>query len=197
MPNDATPTDAWTARVHTAIGPEYSSLGMIESVHSANNQRVLMMDSEKHSPLPGEANTNETRLVEPSQDALSAKLRHDRRSKYVRFAIAAMGSIPWVGGFIAASASFSAERQQEEINDLQRMWLDEHKEKIKELNDTLADIFTANPVGRGWSSDLPRKPITSSPTPRPSSPTRAATGSSPTTFRRKPASWAAMSTRFT
>ena len=56
---------------------------------------------------------------------------------------------------------------------------------------------TANPAGRGWSSALPRRPMTSSPTPRPSSTRKAATGSSPTTFRRQPASWAATATPFT
>jgi hypothetical protein len=80
-------------------------------------------------------------LVEPSQDALVAKLGAGRSHKYARFIVAALSSIPWVGGFIAASASLSAEREQEVINDLQRLWLEEHKEKIKELSATLADIF--------------------------------------------------------
>ncbi|MGA8221794.1 MAG: hypothetical protein WB780_09080 [Candidatus Acidiferrales bacterium] len=80
-------------------------------------------------------------LSERSQDALAARLSAGRKNKYARFAIAALGAIPWVGGFIAASASLSAEREQQGVNDLQRMWLEEHKEKIKELNETLADIF--------------------------------------------------------
>lgn len=80
-------------------------------------------------------------LVEPSQDALVAKLSAGGSHKYARFVIAALSSIPWVGGFIAASASLSAEREQEGINELQRLWLEEHREKIKELNATLVDIF--------------------------------------------------------
>src|ERR1700722_15979270 len=80
-------------------------------------------------------------LIEPSQDALVSKLSAGRSRKYVRFVVAALSSIPWVGGFIAASASLSAEREQEGINELQRLWLEEHKEKLKELSATLADIF--------------------------------------------------------
>lgn len=80
-------------------------------------------------------------LSERSQDALAARLGAGRSNKYARFAIAALGAIPWVGGFIAASASFSAEREQQGVNELQRLWLEEHKEKIKQLNETLADIF--------------------------------------------------------
>lgn len=81
-------------------------------------------------------------LVETSQNALIARLSGGRGRKYVRFVVAALGSIPWVGGFIAASASLSAEREQQSINDLQRLWLEEHREKIKQLSVTLADIFT-------------------------------------------------------
>jgi hypothetical protein len=80
-------------------------------------------------------------LMEASEDALVAKLSGGKGHKYVRFVVAVLSSIPWVGGFIAASASLSAEREQEGINELQRLWLEEHKNKIKELNATLADIF--------------------------------------------------------
>jgi hypothetical protein len=89
---------------------------------------------------PGQMENAE--LVEASQSALIARLSGGRGRKYVRFAVAALGSIPWVGGFIAASASLSAEREQQNINDLQRLWLEEHKEKLKQLSATLADIFT-------------------------------------------------------
>jgi hypothetical protein len=87
------------------------------------------------------ANREQTELVEPSHNALIARLNAGKGHKYVRFVIAALGSIPWVGGFIAASASLSAEREQQGVNELQRMWLEEHKEKIKQLSATLADIF--------------------------------------------------------
>lgn len=83
-----------------------------------------------------------TKLAETSQEALVAQLSGGKGRKYLRFVVAALGSIPWVGGFIAASASLSAEREQQSINDLQRLWLEEHREKIKQLSATLADIFT-------------------------------------------------------
>ena len=46
------------------------------------------------------------------------------------------------------------------------------------------------PTARAWSSASPRRPKTSPKTPPPSAPARAATGSSPTTCPRPPASWA-------
>jgi len=80
-------------------------------------------------------------LVEPSHDALLERLSGGRGRKYTRFVMAALGSIPWVGGLIAAAASLSAEKDQQKISDLQRLWLDEHKGKVQELGNTLNDIF--------------------------------------------------------
>jgi len=100
------------------------------------------MTNQENDPVP----LVSTKIAHPegsetSQDALIAKLSGGKRSKYVRFVVAALGSIPWVGGFIAASASLSAEREQQSINDLQRLWLEEHRGKIEQLNATLADVF--------------------------------------------------------
>lgn len=80
--------------------------------------------------------------VEATQEALSEKLGGSRAKKYARFVVAALSSIPWVGGLIAASASLSAEKNQEEINDLHRMWLAEHQEKARELSSAFVEIFS-------------------------------------------------------
>jgi hypothetical protein len=84
---------------------------------------------------------SEAELTEPSQEELVRRLSQGKNRKYVRFLVAALGSIPWIGGFIAASASLTAEREQQGINDLQQLWLQEHKEKILELRDSLNEIF--------------------------------------------------------
>jgi len=80
--------------------------------------------------------------VEATQESLSEKLGGSRAKKYVRFVVAALSSIPWVGGLIAASASLSAEKNQEEINELHRMWLAEHQEKARELSSAFVEIFS-------------------------------------------------------
>jgi hypothetical protein len=90
------------------------------------------------------ATPNETRIEHSPEveTALASKLSGGRYRKYGRFVLAALGSIPWVGGAISAIASFSAEKDQEGINDLQKLWLEAHKQKIAELADTFIDIFT-------------------------------------------------------
>src|SRR5260370_11808236 len=99
--------------------------------------------SDQEGPLqpPPLSTTDHSDFAEPSQEALIARLGARRDRKYVRFVAAALGSIPWIGGLIAASASFSSETEQQRLNELQRMWLEQHKEKIKQLITTLADIF--------------------------------------------------------
>src|SRR5436190_2337478 len=85
--------------------------------------------------------TNQSDSPELSQEALIARLGAGRGRKYVRFVAAALGSIPWIGGLIAASASLSSETEQQQVNELQRLWLEHHKQKIQQLSNTLADIF--------------------------------------------------------
>jgi hypothetical protein len=80
-------------------------------------------------------------VAEGTQEALLARLGSDKGHRYFRFLVAALGSIPWVGGLIAASASLSAENEQQRLNELQRLWLEEHKEKLKQLGETLAEIL--------------------------------------------------------
>lgn len=98
-----------------------------------------MTNEDSHSLGP-EANTPS--FVEQSHDALVSTLTGGRGRKYVRFVMAALSSIPWVGGLIAAAVSLSAERDQERISDLQKLWLEEHKGKVQELGAALDDIFT-------------------------------------------------------
>lgn len=63
------------------------------------------------------------------------------RKKYSRFVLAALGSIPWVGGFLAASSAIDAENEQEKVNGLTKLWLEEHQSKVDELGQTFIDIL--------------------------------------------------------
>jgi hypothetical protein len=80
--------------------------------------------------------------LEAAEEALGEKLGRGSKHKYARFLVAALSSIPWIGGVIAASASLSAEIEQGKVNELHRLWLAEHKQKVKELVGALTDIFS-------------------------------------------------------
>lgn len=63
-----------------------------------------------------------------------------KRRIFDAVALAALGSIPWLGGVISAAASFSAEESAIQRNDLLREWLQEHQEKLQKLRVALEQM---------------------------------------------------------
>lgn len=80
--------------------------------------------------------------VEDIQEKLGKLGKHDNTKKGSRFVLSALSSIPWVGGFLSASSALHAEIEQGKINTLQRLWLEEHQEKIEYLGETLFEIVS-------------------------------------------------------
>ena len=66
----------------------------------------------------------------------------EKRRRVIRFVIAALSSIPWIGGLFSASASAHAEVEQSKTNDIYELWLQEHQNKITELGKTITDILS-------------------------------------------------------
>ncbi|MGV8017879.1 MAG: hypothetical protein AB2L26_06800 [Ignavibacteria bacterium] len=54
--------------------------------------------------------------------------------------MAALGIIPWVGGFIAAIASIKSDQKNIKREKLQYQWIDEYTNKMKKLVEALTDI---------------------------------------------------------
>lgn len=57
-----------------------------------------------------------------------------------KFCLAALGSIPWIGGFISTLATYKTEEASLKQNTLQNQWLNEHQKKIFHLQETLDEI---------------------------------------------------------
>lgn len=79
-------------------------------------------------------------MENPDRD-LTEFLQSRRYAKYIRFVFAALGSIPWIGGLIAAGATLHAERERSPY-ELNRQWVEEHQQKIQELNETLTQMVS-------------------------------------------------------
>jgi hypothetical protein len=83
-----------------------------------------------------------------SNDALAESVRAEIaetsptpwRRAFEKFITAALGSIPWVGGFIAAAIDFKLEGRERLQDDLQTRWLNEHENKLGRLANTLNSI---------------------------------------------------------
>jgi hypothetical protein len=63
-----------------------------------------------------------------------------RKRFFEKFMLAALGSIPWVGGFISTMATLKTEAPDLKANDLRTQWLNEHQKKIRQLAETLSEI---------------------------------------------------------
>lgn len=68
------------------------------------------------------------------------RLAKEKRKKTGRFVLAALSSIPWVGGLLSASASLDGEADQGRVNELQQEWIAEHRRKLEELARALSEI---------------------------------------------------------
>jgi hypothetical protein len=84
--------------------------------------------------------TDEQAVVERLSAEL-AKTRPTRKRRIIeKFCLAALGSIPWIGGFLSAAASYKAEESNLKEDSLQTQWLEEHQAKIVALHETLREI---------------------------------------------------------
>ena len=63
-----------------------------------------------------------------------------RRRAFKKFFLAALGSIPWVGGFLSASADIAMQDEDVRADSLQSEWLEEHDHKIGALYETLDEM---------------------------------------------------------
>ena len=82
----------------------------------------------------------EQKAVEFIRTELAKAAPTRRRRMIEKFVLAALGSIPWVGGFISAAASYKAEEGTVRTDNLQTQWLEEHARKIAELMTALQDV---------------------------------------------------------
>ncbi len=89
--------------------------------------------------LPQTTN-NEDEIVEKLRKELEKSEPSRRRRIAEKFILAALGSIPWVGGFLSAAASYKAEEGTLHQDSLQTQWLEEHQTKIVELHKTLQEV---------------------------------------------------------
>lgn len=90
----------------------------------------------ENQPVPPASNAD---LVHIKAELTAAPPSRKRRV-VEKFLLAAIGAIPWIGGFLTAAASIKDDVKGERRDDLQTKWLEEHQEKIDKLGGTLTDI---------------------------------------------------------
>lgn len=94
-------------------------------------------------PMPDSSTGSDIVVLPPAEDQVSdalAQLEAARAPRFTRFVMAALSSVPWVGGLIGAAASIYGERDQSKVNVLQRQWLEEHRERLKDLASAINEV---------------------------------------------------------
>ena len=77
-------------------------------------------------------------------DSIRAEIEKSEPTKQRRIfelmVLAALSSLPWVGGFLSAAATFKFSESGLKTNSLQNQWLEEHRRKLEALEETFAEI---------------------------------------------------------
>jgi len=82
----------------------------------------------------------EDKIIDYIRSEISQTTTSVKQRAFEKFALAALGSIPWVGGFISAAASLKVEEKKVKSNNMQIRWLEEHTNKIHRLVQALNEI---------------------------------------------------------
>jgi hypothetical protein len=89
---------------------------------------------------PGAEANFEEQAVTFIRTQLAKAAPSNRRRLIEKFVLAALGSIPWVGGFLSAAAGYKMEQGSVRTDSLQTQWLEEHARKIAQLMLTLREV---------------------------------------------------------
>jgi hypothetical protein len=82
----------------------------------------------------------EDRAIQFLRTELAREAPTNRRRLIEKFVLAALGSLPLVGGFVSAAVSYKTEEGTVRTDNLQTQWLEEHARKIVELMRSLAEV---------------------------------------------------------
>jgi len=93
------------------------------------------MDSDEIKKLTD--NSIEEKLKEQLTQSFDSK----RKRIFSKIFGAALGSIPWVGGFLSAMNDLKADNSQIKSNQIYQQWLEEHKSKMNSLAETLLQVM--------------------------------------------------------
>jgi hypothetical protein len=89
----------------------------------------------------GDQTTNSDVIIETIRAELAGADQNRKRRILEAIALAALGSIPWVGGVLAAAATFKFDEVDVRHDALRNQWLEEHHHKLNLLRSTLSEVF--------------------------------------------------------
>jgi hypothetical protein len=85
--------------------------------------------------------TNSDAIIESIRAELASSEPSRRKRILEAIALAILSSIPWVGGVLAAAATFKFDDPGSRQDSLRNQWLEGHHQKLNLLRDTLSEVF--------------------------------------------------------
>lgn len=79
-------------------------------------------------------------FIEKLREELAKSSPSRRRRIAEKVLLAALASVPWVGGVLGVLAAIPAERRNEQADDIRSKWLEEHEKKLELLRSTLDEM---------------------------------------------------------
>src|ERR1700761_4136951 len=83
-------------------------------------------DGRRIAMTNGDQTTNSDAIIETIRAELAGADQNRKRRILEAIALAALGSIPWVGGVLAAAATFKFDEADVRHDALRNQWLEEH-----------------------------------------------------------------------
>jgi len=75
------------------------------------------------------------------RDELIKRFKSKKRRLFSKVITAALGSVPWVGGFISTFAAYKDEKDNIKDNELYQQWIQEHSRKMELLGQTIISVL--------------------------------------------------------
>jgi hypothetical protein len=75
------------------------------------------------------------------RDELAKRFASKKQRIFSKVVSAALGSVPWIGGFISTFNSFKDEKENIKNNELYQQWLQEHSRKMELLAQTILSVL--------------------------------------------------------
>lgn len=84
--------------------------------------------------------SDEEKAIANIHDELNQLSPSGKKRVLEKFVLAALGSIPWIGGFISTMATLKTDESNLQTDSLQTRWLKEHEKKMAKLTKSINDI---------------------------------------------------------
>lgn len=75
------------------------------------------------------------------RDELAKRFNSKKQRLFSKVISAALGSVPWVGGFISTYSAYKDEKENIKNNELYQQWIQEHSRKMELLGQTILSVL--------------------------------------------------------